>query len=171
MAVIRKPMRAVTGPSRHHERGMALPLALFALIVIGVLVSGNFLAGWLEWQAGHNSMYAAQALEAAQAGLDQTLSSADPEALESLSAGGAPLDLGPLLLDDRVSVDRQVTRLTSAWYLIRATGTKRNAAGSQLTVRSLGLMARLVTTPSESESGAVVPRLAPIAERAWVPLF
>jgi hypothetical protein len=148
---------------------MALPLALFALIVVGALVSGNFLAGWLEWQAGHNSIYAAQALAAAQAGLDQALSSADPGALESLSPGGAPLDIGPLLLDDRVSVDCQIGRLTSALYLIRAVGIKRNAAGTALAVRSLGLMARLIPTATESE--VTVPGLTPIAERAWVPLF
>ena len=171
MAFIPEPMRAVTRSSRSHERGIALPLALFALIVIGALVSGNFLAGWLEWQAGHNSIYGAQALAAAQAGLDQALSSADPAALEALSPRGAPLDLGPLLLDGSVSVDPQISRLTSGLYLIRAIGTKRNAAGTALAVRSLGLLARLVSMPSESEPGLIVPRLAPISERAWVPLF
>ena len=172
MAFIPEPLRAETLSSRCHERGIALPLALFALIVIGALVSGNFLAGWLEWQAGHNSIYAAQALAAAQAGLDHALSSADPGALESLSPGGAPLDLEPLLLDDRVSVDCRISRLTSALYLIRSIGTKRNGAGTALAVRSLGLMARLVPTPSELEPGVIVPAgLAPIAERAWVPLF
>ena len=50
-----------------NERGMALAVAIFALVVIGALVAGTFYAGRLEQQTGQNGFYAVQASEAAQA--------------------------------------------------------------------------------------------------------
>jgi hypothetical protein len=153
------------------ERGFALALALFAMVVIGGLVSANFLAGWLEWQAGHNSLFAAQAFEGAQAGLGGALSGADPVALEVLVPGGAPLDLAPVSLAGGVIVSTQVSRLTPVLYLIRSTGVKRNAGGMALATRSLGVVARMVVTAAPGEPGVTVPRLVPLIERGWVPLF
>ena len=41
-----------------NERGIALAVAVFALVVIGALVAGAFFAGRLEQQTGQNSMLA-----------------------------------------------------------------------------------------------------------------
>ena len=46
-----------------NERGMALAVAIFALVVIGALVAGTFFAGRLEQQSGQNTFYASQAAE------------------------------------------------------------------------------------------------------------
>lgn len=153
------------------ERGFALALALFAMVVIGALVSGSFLAGWLEWQAGHHSWFAAQAFEGAQAGLGGALSGTDGVALEALVPGGAAVDLAPVSLAGGVTVSTQVSRLTPVLYLIRSTGIKRNAGGMALATRSLGMLARMVATASPGEPGVTVPRLVPLIERGWVPLF
>ena len=48
-----------------NERGMALAVAIFALVVIGALVAGAFYASTLEQRTGRNSMYAAEAAQAA----------------------------------------------------------------------------------------------------------
>ena len=45
------------------ERGIALAVAIFALVVIGALVAGTFYAGRLEQQTGRNTFTAAQAAE------------------------------------------------------------------------------------------------------------
>ena len=37
------------------ERGMALPLAVFALVIIGALVAGIFFTGRVEQRSGSNS--------------------------------------------------------------------------------------------------------------------
>jgi Tfp pilus assembly protein PilX len=145
------------------ERGIALALALFALVVIGALVSGSFFAGRLEQQSGQNSMFAAQALAAAEAGLEESLVHADPAALEALAIGGAALDLGPLASQNAVG---QVNRLTSALFLVRCTGSRRDADGHPLATRSLGLVVRIL--PAD---GGTPARLSAIAERAWVQLF
>jgi hypothetical protein len=155
-------MRWSRSQRRRAERGIALPLALFALVVIGALVSGSFFAGRLEQQSGQNSMFAAQALAFAEAGLDDVLVNADVAALQALPIGGVPLDLGPLASQNAVA---QVNRLTSALFLVRCTGTRRDADGHPLATRSLGLLVHIL--PAD---GGMPARLSAVIERAWVQL-
>jgi hypothetical protein len=145
-----------------NERGIALAIALFALVLIGALVSGSFFAGRLEQQSGLNSMFAAQALAAAEAGLDEVLTNADPAPLEALAIGGMPLDFGPLA---SVNSAAQIVRLTSGLFLVRCTGTRRDADGNALATRSLGLLVRIL--PAD---GALPARLSALRERGWVQL-
>jgi hypothetical protein len=152
-------------PAHTERRGFALALALFSLVVIGALVSAGFFAGRLEQQSGQNSMFTAQAREAAEAGLSDVLVNVSPGAAESLVFGGPPLDLGVLSLGPRVAASRQITRLTSALFWIRSTGTRLDADGGPLASSSLGLIVRIVPA-----SGAVPARFSAIAERAWVQL-
>ena len=56
-----------------NERGMALAVAIFALVVIGALVAGTFFAGRLEQSSGQATVYASQAAEAAEAGLTDAI--------------------------------------------------------------------------------------------------
>ena len=46
-------------PRLADERGMALAVAIFALVVVGALVAGAFFAGNLEQRTGRNAVYAA----------------------------------------------------------------------------------------------------------------
>jgi hypothetical protein len=147
--------------SSRNERGIALAVALFALVLIAALVSGSFLAGHLEQQSGRNSMFAAQALAAAEAGLDDVLVNADPSAFEALPVGAA-LDLGRLATENAAG---QVIRLTSALFLVRCTGTRRDADGRPLATRSLGLLMRVLPP-----AGALPARLSAVRERAWAQL-
>jgi Tfp pilus assembly protein PilX len=151
--------------SRASERGIALAIALFALVVIGALVSGSFFAGRLEQQSGQNLMFAAQALEAAETGLADVLASPVPAAVETLAIGGGALDLGPLNPAAGSTAARQVVRLTGTLFFIRSTGTRRDAAGGSLASRTIGLLVRVAP-----EKGGVPSRFAPLAERAWVQL-
>jgi hypothetical protein len=150
---------------------MALTVALFAMVVIGALVAGNFFAGMLEQQSGQNTLFAAQALEAAEAGLRDVISNADPSGLESLPVGGPPAELGTLAVTAGVDVRRQVSRLTATLFFSRATGVRQNADGAALATRSLGLIVRLVVAPSPTEPALTTRRLSPLAERAWVQLY
>jgi hypothetical protein len=147
------------------RRGIALPVALFALVVIGALVSGSFFAGRLEQQSGQNTIFAAQALEAAEAGLSDVLANTDPAAVEALPIGGLPLDLGTLAPGAGVTAARQIVRLTSTLWFVRSTGIRQNAEGAPLASRSLGLLVRVVAA-----DGAAPVRLSPVGERAWVQL-
>jgi type II secretory pathway component PulK len=141
------------------ERGIALAVALFALAVMGAIVGGNFFAGQLEQQSGRNTLFAHQAAEAAEAGLSDATASLPAATLEALPLGGEPLDLGTITLEGRVSVSRQVWRLTAKVFLIRARGIRTDAAGAPLAARSLGSLVQLVSTD------------VTVLERGWVQLY
>lgn len=154
---------------RSRERGVALPVALFALLVVDALVFGSFAAAWLEQQAGDNRVFAAQALEAAEAGLTDAVSGVDPLALAALLPGGPPLSLGSSASGAGVTVDRDITRLTGTLFMVRSAGIRSNADGRPLAQRRLGLLLRLAP-PAAGGTGGGVPALIPLAERAWISL-
>jgi hypothetical protein len=149
-----------TRPCRN-RRGIALAVALFALMIIGSLVAGIFSSGWLEQQSGQNTVFAGQAAEAAEAGLGDVRGSIAVPTLDTMTIGGAPLDLGVLDLGGGVSSSRQVSRLTSTLFLIRAQGRRSDAGGNTLASRTIGSLVRLL-----------LPDLVvPLAERGWVQLY
>lgn len=55
------------------ERGMALGVAIFALVVVGALVAGAFFAGTQEQRVGENSRRSEQAFGIADGGLSETI--------------------------------------------------------------------------------------------------
>jgi hypothetical protein len=148
------------------ERGIALALALFALTVIAALVGSSFFAGRVEQQSGRNTIFAAQAREAAEAGLTEAMAGVDAGTLAALAAGQA-LGLETLTLGNGVSVSRDVARLTSSLFLIRARGTRLSPAGMVLATRSLGAVVHLVPAPT----GGVPQAELRLAERGWLQLY
>jgi len=132
-------------PRLRDERGMALAVTLFALVIIGTLVAGTLFSGRLEQQSGSNTLYAGQAAEAAEAGISDAIGTSTAGSLLGLAVGGAARDLGTVSLGSRVDVTRQLSRLTSSVFLIRSTGSRRNAAGAPIASRSAGTLIRLVT--------------------------
>jgi hypothetical protein len=127
------------------ERGMALAVTLFALVIIGTLVAGTLFSGRLEQQSGANTLYTGQAAEAAEAGISDAIGTTTAPDLLSLTVGGATNNLATVSLGSRVDATRQISRLTSSLFLIRSIGTRRNAAGAPLATRSAGTLVRLVT--------------------------
>jgi hypothetical protein len=139
-----------------NERGIALAVAVFALVVIGALVAGTFFAGRLEQQTGQNSMLAMQAGEVAEAGL------ADGVANETATVLGAML-IAPSNAVARtdfqfpnvtnVKATRTVTRLTDNLFLVKSIGIRTDAAGSTVATRSLGQLIRLVQAEISVKAG------------------
>ena len=127
------------------ERGMALAVALFAMVVIGTLVAGTFFSGRQEQQSGQNTLFAGQAAEAAEAGISDAIGTLTPTSLLSLVAGGAAANLGTVSLGSGVDASRELSRLTGSLFLIRSVGNRRNAGGTALATRSAGSLIRLVT--------------------------
>ncbi len=146
--------------------GMALLGAMFALAVIGALVAGSFFVGRLEQQSGQNLFFAAQAREAAESGLAGAV--LDAGALQSLPAGGPPLDFGVARVGEATTVHTTVSRLTGKVFLLRAHGLRHDAAGGSLATRTLGLFLRLDAGESDTTGTAPLPQVIRVAERAWV---
>jgi Tfp pilus assembly protein PilX len=129
-----------------NERGIALAVAIFALVIIGALVAGTFFAGRLEQQTGQNTVYAMQASEAAEAGLSDGIASQTAAGMQALVVDpGMAANLPDMTtsLGAHVSVARTISRLTDNVFLVRSTGTLTDADGGKLAVRGLGQLIRL----------------------------
>jgi hypothetical protein len=147
------------------RRGIALAMALFALVLMGTLVAISFFVGRLEQQSGRNSFFAIQALEAAEAGISDAIGTLTEPALAAVAVGDS-LALPDLVVGDRIVSSRVVVRLTGGLFLVRSTGHRSDAAGSQLATRGLGTLVKLVP---DSISGAQAVRR--IRERSWVEIW
>jgi len=171
--MIRSKAGSSSKGSRTDERGIALALALFAMVIIGALAGSTLFAGRLEQQSGQNAVFAAQVRESAELGLSEATSSMTAGSLAALSVGHGPMNLDTIMLGNGVSVSREVSRLTSSMFLVRARAIRRSTGGRVLAAsRSLGLMVRLppVSAPSDTlpEGSGAGPQWV---ERGWVQLY
>ena len=155
-----------TDCSARPERGIALALALFALVIIGGMVAGNFLVGLLEQQSGRSMLLTAETSELAQGELWQVGSEISGASLLVLPIGGAALDLGPGTLLPGFRLQRKVGRLADNLFLIQSRATRVDGTGAELATGAVGLLMRL-TPDSVSESQV----LRPIGQRAWLQLY
>ncbi len=128
------------------ERGMALALTLFALVIIGVLVAGSFFIGRTEQQTGSNVIWAGQAQEAAEAGIAQVIANWDPIVYNAM-VPGTELDLPTTQLDaggsPLVVFTDTLQRINDELYLLRSTGERRTPGGQVLSSVRLGQLMRL----------------------------
>ena len=137
----------------HNERGIALAVAIFALVVIGALVAGTFFAGRLEQQSGQNGVYATQAAEGAEAALSDAFETMDATTLNTLVAGGSSLPLNSVSLGSYVTSSSSVRRLTSSLFLVEALGSRSDAGGTQMARRKLGALLRLASANISVSAG------------------
>jgi hypothetical protein len=146
---------------RSSERGTALPLVLFALVVIAALAGGGFAAALLEQRIGRNALFAMQAEGAAEAGVGAVLAGWDDHSLSLLSPGDS-VTLPGVPLPGGGRYTPAVMRLNRELFLLRVEGARHDAEGGMLARRRLGLLVRL--------SDSVVPGLPPawpVPGRAW----
>ena len=145
------------------RRGIALPLALFVLIAVGALVGGTFFLGRLEQDSGRNILFAAQAREAAEAGVSEALATLDAATLEATGIGAPPVLLGSLVFNAGVSATSDIQRLTGTLFLVRSEGRRQATGGIVLASRSLGALVQLMPA-----GGAEPVNLEPrVVERGW----
>src|SRR5512138_3075666 len=127
-----------------NERGMALAVAIFALVVIGALVAGAFYASTLEQRTGRNSIYAAQAAQAAETGPMTVLANWNQYVNNNMANGTTAL-LGASTLPNHPELSYSVsaTRLNSQIFLVTSLGTRTDGAGNELARDSVATLARL----------------------------
>ena len=138
------------------ERGIALAVAVFALVVIGALVAGAFYSGRLEQQTGRNTLMAAEAAEAAEAGMGQAMEGLntttmlamviDPDTVDGV-------DLGTVTVAPNRTAASRINRLSEHVFLLRSTGKRNDASGGQLARRSIGQLIRLVQIDLDVQAG------------------
>jgi hypothetical protein len=146
-------LQTPTPTLRRDERGMALALAIFALVIIATLVAGVFFLARLEQRSGSNALWSTQAAEAADAGLNETLANWSSGGFNSLAIGGSPITLAPKSLGANSRYSTTVRRVSSQVFLIQSRG-ERTGGGGVLAGTSLGRLVRLVT-PNLTANAAV----------------
>ena len=137
-----------------NERGMALPVALFALVVIGALVAGIFFTARIEIRSGENAMSGARAMEAAQAGLQMGA----PQVLTVAGnlAVGATTAIAKTQLGTTGSYyTDSVTKLNKFMYLLRSYGTYE-INGNVTSTRVVAMLVKRYMPELEVNSGAIV---------------
>ncbi len=104
-------------PNLADDRGIALAISVFAMVVIGGLVGATFYVGHLEQRSGRNTMYAIQSFEASEAGLTSVLTTWNGS-YNSLAVGNT-MTLPTVNLSGMVSFTPALTRLNSNLFLVK----------------------------------------------------
>lgn len=125
--------RHVTG----NRQGVALPMAIFALVVIGVLVGASFFIGRQEQIVGRNTVRVQQAFAAAEGGMQQAVVLWDPQVYNGLAVGDSATFGGTLTGTGWYR--GSVKRLNSLLFLARSEGFSTDSATRQ----QIGMLLRL----------------------------
>jgi hypothetical protein len=143
-----------------NERGVALAVAVFALVVIGALVAATFFAGRLEQQTGQNSVMAVQAGQVAEAALNDAITSTlNATTLNALVSGDPASPMAaftptvPSGAYSHVTADRSVQRLANNLFLVSVVGKRTNSAGAVIAQQSLAQLIRLNTAEVTVNAG------------------
>jgi len=141
---------AARRPLADDERGVALALVLFALVIMGAVLSGSFLAVRLDRNSSSATTYAADAQGAAEAGLAEVWAVWDPtvHSVLPLWDGTPATELGTplhnLAGNSRVQLADSVRRLNNELFLVRSYGRRMDAAGNVLSSLGVAQMFRIV---------------------------
>lgn len=137
------------------RRGIALPVAIFALVMIGTLVGGVFFTARLEMKGGESSLSAMRASEAAQGGL--------MVAVPNTVIWGANLTDGQSTTLTRAQIGSSgsyytitITRLNRFIYLVRSLGQYEGRAGFVSAERTMAQLVKRYMPEVDVNSGAIV---------------
>ena len=133
------------------REGMALALAMFAIVVIGALIAGAFFASNQDFKIGRNSLVAQRAFTAAEFGLNKTMAEWD-QAMNLAIPIGKDTNFTYSTGDGATSAVK-ITRLNDYTYWVVSEGTA-GANTSVETKRRTSQVLRMAI-PSVRVGGAV----------------
>ncbi len=124
--------------SLRQERGVALVIAVFALVVIGTLVAAAFFIGVQQQRVGRNTLTFQQALSAAEEGLTMQVSNWNSTTYNAMAIGDSVTFTGTLP-GNAAWYRGTLTRLNPMLYFIRSEGFSADSLSRQ----HVGLLIRL----------------------------
>jgi hypothetical protein len=133
--------------------GMALAIAIFAIVIIGVMVTGAFFAATQEFRIGTNTLVQTRSLSAAEYGLS--------EAMASWSAAQSSIPVGQMSSvayhdGNGATATVNVTRLNQASFSVISEGRTGNGVNDAAR-RHIAMMVKL-RLPQMSFLGALTVR-------------
>jgi hypothetical protein len=120
------------------ERGFALAVSIFALVIIAALITAVFFAARQEMKIGENSLTAQRAFSAADAGVNNAIANWNMS-WNNLATNGTATFSGSLP-SGTGSWSGTVHRLNPQLFFVQVTGTDKN----NLSTRTLGALSRLL---------------------------
>jgi hypothetical protein len=144
-------------PMLSRRSGFALPVAVFAIVIIGALVAGAFFASTQEFRIGTNTIQQTRALSAAEFGLNETHANWNSRWNTTMQRGEMRT-LTPATSDGSVATVR-VTRLNDQAFLVASEGSsgqarRRTAKLLVLNVPQLNMLAALTTRGATKIGGS-----------------
>lgn len=131
-----------------NERGIALVVAIVALVVVGALVAGAFFVGVQEQRVGLNSLKAQQAFAAAQEGAQLQVADWAGGTYKDVPVGDSATFAGAL--DDGTGWYRgSVTRMSTMIWMVESEGFSRDSTTRQ----KVGMIVRLRPIEIEIKAG------------------
>jgi hypothetical protein len=137
-------------PKSTDERGIALAIALFGLIVLGALVSGAFVVSHYNHAAATNTSYSNDAEAAAEAGLADVYATWDPTVQGALPVwDGTPATVWTNGLQTvpgspQTTFVDSIRRLNGQLFLVQSSGRRMSAGGNVLATLTAAQLFRLV---------------------------
>ncbi len=125
-----------------NRRGIALPLVLFVLVILGAITVGSFYVARLEQRTGDNTIASVRALNAAEAGIASAIANWNAQAWNG-TAVGTSLPLGTVSLGGTSYYADTLTRVNNSLFLIQAVGLDSVASGRVFARRRIGVISRL----------------------------
>ena len=141
---------------RTDRRGIALALALFAMVIATLLITAVFYIARAEQRMGNNRIATTQAREAAEAGLSALLGNWNTGTYNTMATGGV-LTVPQTTVGGTASYSGSLRRMTPTTFLIQVEGAYR-VAGQIVTRRQLARIVRL-NQPSINMHAAVTTRV------------
>lgn len=148
------------------ERGAAVPLALFVLVVLGVLLSSTLWAAHVESRAGRQALQALKARLAADLAWPDIVDRFDSLGVSAIVPGDS-LVVGSWLGPGEVTTEAVVHRLGSDFFLIDSEGRAAvSLSRSAQPVFRIQVVARL-DSMIDSATGHVTVSLEPLSAPFW----
>ena len=140
-----------------NERGIALPLVLFVLVILGVIITGTFYVARLEQKTGDNAVAGTQAASVAEAGVDSVLANWNTSTYNTLAVATDLVLPTVTTLGGNSSYTATVRRLNPTVFLVRADGRQLFPGGALAGRRQVAKLVRL-DIPQIAMNAAITTR-------------
>jgi hypothetical protein len=138
------------------QRGFALPIVLGSLVVIGGMLAGVFMSATMETRLGDGSVQSARAFDAAELGLNATVSNWSTAQMAALGIGSTVVTVFDSATSRQYIDTVRVTKLSNNSFWVTSVG--HAVLGGSSAARRRTNMAVRVNYPALSVLGALTVR-------------
>jgi hypothetical protein len=128
--------------SHTNERGIALPLVLFVLVILGIIIAGTFYVARLEQKTGDNAVAGTQAAAVAEAGVDSVMANWSSAVFNSMAVA-AETTMPTISMGGNASYTTTLRRLNPTIFMVRADGRQTFPGGGLAGRRQVSKLVRL----------------------------